>query len=92
MITRQEVVSMIPPFVLNPQPGDIVLDLCAAPGSKTCQTLEIMVFNNNHKRVEGAVVANDVEHKRCKMLSHQLQRLNYHHYIVTQYDARTFPM
>jgi tRNA (cytosine49-C5)-methyltransferase len=29
--------SMIPPVVLDPQPDDVVLDLAAAPGSKTLQ-------------------------------------------------------
>lgn len=49
-ITRQEAVSMIPVLMLNPQPSifmwkgyngleDIVLDMCAAPGSKTLQLL-----------------------------------------------------
>ncbi|PIR47870.1 Fmu (Sun) domain-containing protein [Candidatus Uhrbacteria bacterium CG10_big_fil_rev_8_21_14_0_10_50_16] len=29
--------SMVPPLILNTQPGESVLDLCAAPGSKTSQ-------------------------------------------------------
>ena len=33
----QNLASMIPPLVLDPQPGERVLDLCAAPGSKTLQ-------------------------------------------------------
>ena len=35
----QEAVSMIPPMVLDVQPGQRVLDLCAAPGSKTAQLI-----------------------------------------------------
>lgn len=34
-IFRQEKVSMIPVTLLKPRPGDSVLDMCAAPGSKT---------------------------------------------------------
>ncbi len=34
-VTRQEVVSMIPPLFLDVQPQHRVLDMCAAPGSKT---------------------------------------------------------
>lgn len=41
-ITRQEVVSMIPPLVMDLQPGMTVLDLCAAPGSKSAQLLELI--------------------------------------------------
>src|SRR3989344_7558181 len=40
----QEAASMIPPLVLQPQPGDIILDMCAAPGSKTTQ-MGIMMNN-----------------------------------------------
>jgi tRNA (cytosine34-C5)-methyltransferase len=41
-ISRQEAVSMIPPVVLDVQPGHRVLDLCAAPGSKTAQIIEFL--------------------------------------------------
>ena len=41
-ITRQEAVSMLPPLVLNPKHSDIVFDMCAAPGSKTSQMLEMI--------------------------------------------------
>lgn len=41
-ITRQETVSMIPPVVLDPERCHTVLDMCAAPGSKTSQLLEVL--------------------------------------------------
>ena len=41
-ISRQEAVSMIPPLVLDVQPGHTVLDLCAAPGSKSAQLVEAL--------------------------------------------------
>ena len=41
-ISRQEVVSMIPPLVLDVRPGMTVLDLCAAPGSKSAQLIEMV--------------------------------------------------
>ena len=44
--------SMIPPLVLDPQPGDKVLDLTAAPGSKTTQMAALM-------KGQGSVTAND---------------------------------
>ena len=40
-ITRQEVVSMIPPLVIDVRPGMTVLDMCAAPGSKSAQLMEL---------------------------------------------------
>ncbi|EED22293.1 methyltransferase (Ncl1), putative [Talaromyces stipitatus ATCC 10500] len=41
-ITRQEVVSMIPPLFLDVRPGMTVLDMCAAPGSKSGQLMELL--------------------------------------------------
>jgi 16S rRNA (cytosine1407-C5)-methyltransferase len=38
----QNLSSMIPPMVLGPRPGERVLDLCAAPGSKTTQMAAMM--------------------------------------------------
>ncbi|KAL9046963.1 MAG: hypothetical protein Q9214_000337 [Letrouitia sp. 1 TL-2023] len=41
-ISRQEIVSMIPPLLLDVRPGMIVMDLCAAPGSKSAQLIEML--------------------------------------------------
>ncbi|KAE8151997.1 S-adenosyl-L-methionine-dependent methyltransferase [Aspergillus avenaceus] len=41
-ISRQEVVSMIPPLLLDVKPGMTVLDMCAAPGSKSAQLMEML--------------------------------------------------
>jgi NOL1/NOP2/sun family putative RNA methylase len=38
----QSLSSMLPPLVLNPLEGENVLDLCAAPGSKTTQMAAMM--------------------------------------------------
>lgn len=41
-ISRQEVVSMIPPLLMDLRPGMTVLDMCASPGSKSAQLLEML--------------------------------------------------
>ncbi|KAI9728898.1 MAG: hypothetical protein M1834_007156 [Cirrosporium novae-zelandiae] len=41
-ISRQEVVSMIPPLLLDVRPSMTVLDMCAAPGSKAAQLIEML--------------------------------------------------
>ena len=63
----QEAASMIPPLILQPKPGDIVLDMAASPGSKTTQMAAMM---NN----EGLIVANDYKGDRLQSLGINLQR------------------
>jgi multisite-specific tRNA:(cytosine-C5)-methyltransferase len=41
-ISRQELVSMIPPLLIDIRPGMTVLDMCAAPGSKSAQLMEAL--------------------------------------------------
>ena len=53
-ISRQEVVSMVPPLVMDVKPGMIVLDLCAAPGSKTAQLIE-MVHGGEEARMRKVI-------------------------------------
>jgi len=62
----QEGASMIPPVALGPAPHHQVLDLCAAPGSKTTQIAQMM-------RNQGAIVANDYSLRRLVSLSHNLE-------------------
>ncbi|KAF2262726.1 S-adenosyl-L-methionine-dependent methyltransferase [Lojkania enalia] len=52
-ISRQEVVSMIPPHFLDVRPGMVVLDMCAAPGSKSAQLAE-MIHGDEEERVKKA--------------------------------------
>jgi len=53
-ISRQEVVSMIPPLVMDLRPGMTVLDLCAAPGSKAAQLIEL-IHRGEESRVRKAL-------------------------------------
>lgn len=67
LIYVQEVASMMPAIVLDPQPGEVVLDLCAAPGSKTTQIAQLMENT-------GLLVTNEINRKRIKGLIHNIKR------------------
>lgn len=64
----QSLASMVPPLVLNPQPGEKVLDLTAAPGSKTSQIAAMM-------QRKGELVGNDVNKVRFFKLKHNMELL-----------------
>jgi tRNA (cytosine34-C5)-methyltransferase len=88
-LSRQEAVSMIPPLLLDVKPHHKVLDMCAAPGSKTAQLLELLHAEDTLP--SGFVIANDKDHKRCYILLHQTNRINSPCLIVTNHDASVFP-
>ncbi|XP_033010199.1 RNA cytosine C(5)-methyltransferase NSUN2 [Lacerta agilis] len=90
-ISRQEAVSMIPPLLLNVQSHHKILDLCAAPGSKTAQLIEMLHADMNVPFPEGFVIANDVDNKRCYLLVHQAKRLNSPCIMVVNHDASSIP-
>ena len=64
----QEPSAMAPVAVLNPQPGERILDLCAAPGGKSTQIGEVL-------RGEGLLVSNEPVPSRGKILSRNLERM-----------------
>lgn len=94
VISRQEAVSMIPPLFLEVRPDHFVLDMCAAPGSKTSQIIEGMHWDQaagNSQLPQGVVVANDVQWKRANMLAHQVQRVCSPCTTVINVDAQFLP-
>lgn len=94
MITRQELVSMLPPLFLDIEPSDLVLDICASPGSKTTQILELLSTNFKHGDTylqEGGVIANDIEKKRTYTLSHRISRLSTPGMAVINHDGVLIP-
>lgn len=76
----QSLSSMLPVLALQPEPGDKVLDLCAAPGSKTTYLSEQM--GNS-----GVIVANEISSSRSKKLSANVTRMGCQNVILTQTDG-----
>ena len=66
-IYLQSLSSMIPPLVLNPKENEKVLDLTAAPGSKTTQMAAMM---NN----KGYILANELDALRCERLKYNVEK------------------
>jgi len=67
LIYVQEIASMIPAIVLEPQPNDVLLDLCASPGSKTTQLAQLM---SN----KGVIIVNEINYKRISSLIHNVKK------------------
>lgn len=79
----QEAASMLPAAALQPNPGDIVLDMCASPGSKTTQMASMM-------KNTGLIVANDISGARMKPLGINLQRSGITNVAVTIMHGQQF--
>lgn len=71
----QEPSAMIPAAVLNAQPGERILDLCAAPGGKTTQNALRMAGR-------GTIVCNEPIRDRAKILSRNVERMGIPNAIV----------
>jgi NOL1/NOP2/sun family putative RNA methylase len=80
----QEESAALPVEVLDPRPGEKVLDMCAAPGGKTTQIAAKM-------RNRGLVVANDESGQRMKSLHANVYRTGSVIADATNYDARLLP-
>ncbi|MEA4964357.1 MAG: RsmB/NOP family class I SAM-dependent RNA methyltransferase [Oscillospiraceae bacterium] len=64
----QEASAMAPAALLNPQPGETVLDLCAAPGGKSTQLAAML-------RGRGLLVCNEISPQRARILSQNMERM-----------------
>ncbi len=64
----QEPSAMAPVTLLSPQPGERILDLCAAPGGKSTQIAAAM-------QGEGLLVTNEIHPVRAKILSENVERM-----------------
>ena len=72
----QEASAMAPVALLDPQPGEKVCDLCAAPGGKTTQIAGRMAG-------EGFLLCNEINPKRAKILSRNIERMAVSNALVT---------
>lgn len=79
----QDSSSMWVSHLLNPQPGDTVLDLCAAPGSKTTHMAALM-------QNQSEITAIEPKKDRLALLMENIQRLGVQNVKAVQADGLTF--
>ena len=84
----QEPSAMAVVELLDPQPGEMILDLCAAPGGKTTQIADKL-------QGKGFLLANEFHSGRAKILSQNVERMGICNAVVTnespQRLAERFP-
>lgn len=78
----QSLSSMIPALVLDPKASYSVLDMCAAPGSKTTQIATLM-------KNEGKIVANDMSNSRIYKLRANLEQQGVTNTIITNFVGQS---
>jgi NOL1/NOP2/sun family putative RNA methylase len=82
----QELTSMLPPLLVRKElkQARLVLDACAAPGSKTTQLAALM-------ENRGTIIANDINYNRISALKFNLEKTGVLNTIITKQDLRSFP-
>ncbi len=85
LIHSMTLTSSLPVIALDPQPGELILDLCAAPGGKTA--LMAMLTSD-----QAIIVANDKRIDRLTALSANLKRLGIASVVITRYRGEEFPL
>jgi len=80
----QEEVALVPAVLLDPQPGECILELCSAPGNKVAQ----MAMRMQNR---GTIVANDLSYTRMRALRRIVNRLGLLNVSTTLFDAVFYP-
>jgi 16S rRNA (cytosine967-C5)-methyltransferase len=78
----QDASTLLAPRLLDPKPGQRVLDACAAPGGKTAFMAQLM-------RNEGEILACDISAARLRRLQSNLKRLHITNTQILQHDWAT---
>jgi NOL1/NOP2/sun family putative RNA methylase len=76
--------SMMVVYILDPKPGELIVDMAAAPGGKATQILQLT-------RDKARLVAVDISRRRMRALRSHMQRMGFTSYIAVRMDARLLP-
>jgi 16S rRNA (cytosine967-C5)-methyltransferase len=80
-ITVQDYASQQVGIEANPQAGDLVVDVCAAPGGKSCHIAELL-------KGTGHVDARDLTEDKIALINENIERLSLNNISATVFDAR----
>lgn len=83
--TVQDESSMLVGHVLSPNPGDVVVDLCGAPGGKTTHLAQLM-------QDKGSIISVDLHRHRTKLIQQTASRLGINIVATVAGDALGFHM
>lgn len=83
LFTIQQEASMKTVEVLNPGQNSNILDICAAPGTKTTYIAE---YTEN----TGKILANDISYNKLDLISENINRLGLRNIELTNFDARVY--
>lgn len=76
----QNVASMLPPIILNPRPGETLVDMCASPGGKSTHLAQIM-------ENQGRLILIEKNRKRLRALDLNLRRMGVQNSVLYHMDA-----
>jgi 16S rRNA (cytosine967-C5)-methyltransferase len=79
-VSIQDEASQMVALAMNPQPGERILDMCAAPGGKATHIAELM--DNT-----GEVIANDIYPHKAELIQQNVKRLGLTNVTITTEDA-----
>ncbi|NEO73495.1 16S rRNA (cytosine(967)-C(5))-methyltransferase RsmB [Moorena sp. SIO3H5] len=82
--TVQDCSAQLVSYLLDPQPGDVVIDACAAPGGKTTHIAELMAD-------QGKIWACDRSASRLKKVQQNAERLQLQSIQLSTGDSRDLP-
>lgn len=83
-ITIMDEASMVVSHVVDPQEGELILDCCAAPGSKTLHLATLMKNN-------GRIIAGDIHEHKINLINENANRLGVSIIEAQQHDATNLP-
>lgn len=88
LITVQDESSVLQGYLIRPEAGDRILDICAAPGGKSMQAAERLgLADRKQKGRPGSVLARDISASKVDRIQENLERMQYTNIETQVWDA-----